>query len=67
MSKKGTHTNTAIIASINEKMTQEGRSHAWLARQCGVSRQYINSMLHGLFPLTDQMLDKINEALHTNF
>lgn len=54
--------------SIMNKMEDEGRSLMWLAAKIDVNYNTLHSCIRRkLFTLSQENLDKINEALETDF
>ena len=59
---------TDVRDIIVKKMEDDGRVFTWLEKATGIPYDTLNSCLkRKLFNLSQENLDKINEALGTNF
>jgi len=57
-----------IRASIMDKMVKEGRTLQWLSKETGINYNTLHSCLRRqLFTLSKENLDKINNALISDF
>ncbi len=53
---------------INNKMTSEGRALSWLSDKTSINYNTLYSCIkRKIFPMSQENLDKINEALETDF
>lgn len=54
---------TNVIPTIRE----QGRSVSWLARQVGLSRQYVSDIAHGHFTVREDVARRVGTALGVPF
>ena len=54
---------TNVIPTIRE----QGRSVAWLARQIGLSRQYVSDIAHGHMAVREDVARRVGAALGVPF
>jgi hypothetical protein len=59
---------TVDVRPLHERILEsmDGRRNIWLSAKTGISQAQISRILNGLKP-TDEQLQKINEALNTDF
>ena len=56
-----------IPEQIRNHLEERGTKQVWLADKAGISQEHISNLLAGRVLLTDEVLQKINQALGTNF
>ena len=52
---------------IKEHLNERGTKQTWLANKTGLSPEHISNILAGRVLLTDEVLQKINTTLGTDF
>lgn len=57
----------SLRQKIHFHLEERGIRRLWLAQKTGLSKSCISHCLNGGHPITQKTLDKINEALQTDF
>lgn len=59
--------NMGVPEKIKSHLDKHGTKQAWLAEKTGISQAHISNILANRSLLTQEVLDKINNVLATNF
>jgi len=59
--------NMGIPKKIKNYLDKYGTKQSWLSTKTGVSQAHISNVLANRALLTEDVLNKINKALNTNF
>lgn len=56
-----------VLDNIRDHMQVNGLKYTWLCEKVGISTGHMSNVFGGTKNLTKELLDKINNALGTNF
>jgi len=57
----------SVPDQIRDYLESRGTKQVWLAEKSGISQEHLSNILADRVLLTDEVLQKINGALETNF
>ena len=57
----------SVPVQIRDHLESKGTKQVWLADKSGISQEHISNILADRVLLTDEVLQKINDVLETNF
>jgi plasmid maintenance system antidote protein VapI len=57
----------SVPNQIRNHLESKGTKQVWLAEKTGISQEHISNILADRVLLTDEVLNKINEVLGTDF
>jgi plasmid maintenance system antidote protein VapI len=64
---KNSETVKSVPQLIRNHLEERGTKQVWLAEKAGISQEHISNVLADRVLLTDDVLNKINEVLGTDF